>query len=326
MFIGMFTKLPFVKHDSAGQTVYSKNPFNEGVMHYQRINDEVTLFLSDVRFKANTSIRFQYDKFLPIEHYYLSFLVNQQPVPAKGLMIDGQSYTNKSWWLFRPGYSANSVFFKGANELLVTIVFQESWLQKMMSSSDPQQIKELQLFLQSDQGYLIWPELPESKPYNHEPLCQTVRTKGLKGVADLPLLEKQVEEFFQTFARTLQEHTVNSQHFAIDNPERVKIVRAEHLLMKHLYGSFPGIETIADEAGLSQTKLKELFKLVYGESPYQYFQSKQMACARELLQQPNRKVQDIAALFGYENASKFAAAFQKCTGHLPSEIQLNTIN
>lgn len=321
MFIGMFTRLPFVKHDAAAQTVYSRNPFNEGVMHYQHINNDVVLFLSDVRFRANASIRFQYDKYLPVEYYYLSFLVNQQQVPAKGLMIDGQTYTNKSWWLFRPGYSANSVFFKGANELLVTLVFREAWLQKMLEAAEPQQVKELNLFLKSEQGYLIWPCLDNSQTYVHESICQTVRTKGPKGVYDLPLLEKQAEELFFAFARTLQEQNVNATHFAIDNAERVKIVKAEHLLMKQLCGSFPGIETIADEAGMSQTKLKELFKLVYGESPFQYFQSRQMSCARDLLQQPNRRVQDIAALFGYENASKFAAAFQKCTGLLPSEVQ-----
>jgi AraC-like DNA-binding protein len=82
---------------------------------------------------------------------------------------------------------------------------------------------------------------------------------------------------------------------------------------------FPGIDKIAKEIGLSPTKLKSDFKIVYKQSLFQYYRDKQLVFAQELLIGNKGKIKDIAAVFGYENAGKFSTAFKKRFGLLPSE-------
>ena len=72
--------------------------------------------------------------------------------------------------------------------------------------------------------------------------------------------------------------------------------------------------------GISPTKLKNDFKSMHDTSLYQYFNAHQMQVARELLLLKKYNVKEVAALLGYENASKFSAVFKKTFGYNPSEI------
>ena len=93
------------------------------------------------------------------------------------------------------------------------------------------------------------------------------------------------------------------------------------MLVDSLTGQFPGIETIAQTVHMSPTKLKILFKDVYGKTMFQYYQEKQMRLAFKLLQQPASSVKVVAISLGYENASNFTLAFKKFHGFLPSEVE-----
>ena len=104
---------------------------------------------------------------------------------------------------------------------------------------------------------------------------------------------------------------------------RVHMSRAEKLLLERLTGSFPGLSFLVKEVGISETSLKINFKKLYGLSPGQYFQKKQMILAREILKDQDIMIHVLAMNMGYHNQSKFAAAFRKHIGILPSEVQRN---
>ena len=81
------------------------------------------------------------------------------------------------------------------------------------------------------------------------------------------------------------------------------------------------IKEIADRMHVSQTQLKNSFRNYYGNSVYKYIRSKKMEQAAALLAEGQLSVMEIAGMFGYENCSKFAAAFRGEYGVSPSDYR-----
>lgn len=69
------------------------------------------------------------------------------------------------------------------------------------------------------------------------------------------------------------------------------------------------------------TSMKLCFKGVYGTSIYAYMKSYRMNAAALMLKNSGDSVVTIAGKVGYENASKFASAFQSVIGMSPSEYR-----
>ncbi len=106
----------------------------------------------------------------------------------------------------------------------------------------------------------------------------------------------------------------------IKEVDRRALSTAEKIIIQNVTTAFPGIETIAQKVHMSPTKIKTLFKSVYGKTLLQYYQEKQMLLALELLRDEKRSVKDVAAMLSYENASNFTLAFKKYHQFLPSEV------
>jgi AraC-like DNA-binding protein len=81
------------------------------------------------------------------------------------------------------------------------------------------------------------------------------------------------------------------------------------------------IEKLAENYGISPTSLKKYFRGVYGKSISAYLREARMSAAAAALQETRQTIADIAAAVGYENASKFAAAFKAATGQNPLEYR-----
>ena len=78
------------------------------------------------------------------------------------------------------------------------------------------------------------------------------------------------------------------------------------------------IREMADQMHVSQTQLKNSFRNYYGNSVYKYIRSRKMQQAAAMLAEEQYSVMEIAGMFGYENCSKFAAAFRGEYGMSPS--------
>lgn len=81
------------------------------------------------------------------------------------------------------------------------------------------------------------------------------------------------------------------------------------------------IEELARQFNVSTTHLKSAFKGVYGVPVFSYMRIQRMQSATQLLIHTDKSVADIAYEFGYNNTSKFSAAFQKIIGDTPSEYR-----
>lgn len=81
----------------------------------------------------------------------------------------------------------------------------------------------------------------------------------------------------------------------------------------------PTIEDLARTYHMNTTTLKQVFRGVYGQPIATYMKEYRMRRAMELLSSGTHSVAEVATLVGYENQSKFTAAFKQFSGSLPSE-------
>lgn len=80
------------------------------------------------------------------------------------------------------------------------------------------------------------------------------------------------------------------------------------------------IARIAEKSFLSETKLKQGFKICFGCTIYDYIVEKRMEMAYKLLQDGKYKIKDVVWMVGYSNPSHFAESFRKRYGVNPSEM------
>ncbi len=81
------------------------------------------------------------------------------------------------------------------------------------------------------------------------------------------------------------------------------------------------LESLSKEFGVSSSSLKNYFQGVYGKNVSTYLREYRMSEAAVALSKTTMSVSDIAAKVGYQNASKFSAAFKKFYGESPLEYR-----
>lgn len=81
------------------------------------------------------------------------------------------------------------------------------------------------------------------------------------------------------------------------------------------------IETLAKEYEIGSTTVKQRFRQLYGEPPYAYLRRRRMEEAAFLLTTTDQPITQIASAVGYQNASKFSAAFRSIYGLTPREYK-----
>ena len=90
--------------------------------------------------------------------------------------------------------------------------------------------------------------------------------------------------------------------------------------MEHKQEHFT-ISFLAERAGVSPTKLKQVYRRVYGTSLFAHIRREKMFFAARKLEETNAKIIDIAEACGYDNASKFTAAFCSVLSCTPTEYR-----
>jgi AraC-like DNA-binding protein len=144
-------------------------------------------------------------------------------------------------------------------------------------------------------------EIKENDPLSH--------IKRLSGV--IHLIERSLHSFLRqeqaALPRTVKKTDLESmQHI-------------EQILSSRLEG-FPSLESLAHEVFMSTSKLKNLFKQVYGHTLYDYYNKSRLQRARELLTNGQVSIKQAGSEIGFSNLSHFAKAFRKEFGILPRDL------
>jgi AraC-like DNA-binding protein len=74
-------------------------------------------------------------------------------------------------------------------------------------------------------------------------------------------------------------------------------------------------------AGMNRTKMRSLFKRLYGVTIFEYRQALVMKHADELLRQPDFTIAEIGYRLGYREPSSFNIAYKRFYGHAPGRFR-----
>lgn len=314
-----YKKMKFHDFDEKNNIIHSNTPFTKGLMQYVFLEEGLILVFSKMKFKNNISFTQVIDKELPDDYYFLSHNTIINTSKKRGAFINKIDFSNKSWSLRKPYYKSKTSFLKNSTTENIIVYFNKTWLKDYILKDKEFQNSSVKSFFDSKEKFVLWPD-------NSMELYEMV--SSIKNI----FLEESIQNKLQLKSKTLNLissfiRNYNSKN-TLSNYENLKLKdiiianKIEFYLTDNLYNKFTGIEKLSEKFKISPTRLKTVFKSVYGMGIFTYFRQKQMKLAKELLMKNDCKIHEVSRLVGYENVSKFTNAFKTVNGVLPSQIDI----
>ena len=147
-------------------------------------------------------------------------------------------------------------------------------------------------------------------------LNQIFEDQKLNGMHNLYIKAKVYEVLSLYFSKTSNDEQSCPFLDSEANVERIK--KAKQVVISNMADP-PSLQEIADEVGLSLSKLKEGFKHIYGESVFNFLLDYKLEFARKQLLTKKYNVSEISLQVGYSTPSHFIAAFKKKYGTTPKQ-------
>jgi len=116
----------------------------------------------------------------------------------------------------------------------------------------------------------------------------------------------------------------NSQYLTDQDPVDLKLphgdkIRRARTVLSMVYANPPPIPMLAQQLGISETRLKSGFKSLTGTTVMQFCINKRIDAARLLLKENHHSISEIGDIVGYEDHSAFSRAFRRRVGYSPKE-------
>jgi AraC-like DNA-binding protein len=112
----------------------------------------------------------------------------------------------------------------------------------------------------------------------------------------------------------------NPTTHALNQIDVQKIYKVRDLILNNI-AMAPVIKHLASEVGMSESKFKRLFKQIFGDSLFSYYQKFRMKEASRLLKENKMTVSEVGFKMGFSNLSHFAKAFEQHIGIKPKSFQ-----
>ena len=103
--------------------------------------------------------------------------------------------------------------------------------------------------------------------------------------------------------------------------QQVETVKAVKTYLTAHLDQHMTLPDLSKKFDISLTQMKKCFRDVFGVPIYGYLRSCRMHRAGKLLRRTDETVMEIAGQVGYDNASKFAAAFKTVMGRTPTQYR-----
>ncbi|MDQ0109825.1 AraC-like DNA-binding protein [Chitinophaga terrae (ex Kim and Jung 2007)] len=155
---------------------------------------------------------------------------------------------------------------------------------------------------------------------------------ALQKVVD-EMMTEQVDEVFELFflrikaeelvCRLLMElEKRDEEHlYALNSKDIQAIYKIRERMLAHIDVP-PVIDELALAANMSPTKLKRLFRQIFGNSIFSYYQEFRMKEAARLLKEEHLSVSDVGYQLGFSNLSHFAKVFKEHMGVNPKKYAM----
>jgi len=138
-----------------------------------------------------------------------------------------------------------------------------------------------------------------------------------------PINIKQFVSVLNKLKNTLdEEKQVMPQDTEMDDPARRNqmIRRAKEYIKSHLNEDL-SLSVVAAKVGISNNYLSSMFKNEMGQTYSTYVMNKRIEKAKQLLDNSDFKIYEIAEICGYNSVNHFIGVFKKITGITPAQYK-----
>jgi AraC-like DNA-binding protein len=119
-----------------------------------------------------------------------------------------------------------------------------------------------------------------------------------------------------TFALLMQREAVPLSKMLLAD---IKAIYALKLRLQTRPEEAPDIAALAKEAGMSEPKMRKLFKQTFGKGVFEYYQAGRMQRAAQLLREKRLTVSEVGYQLGFSNLSHFSRVFEQHMGLKPKK-------
>lgn len=226
-------------------------------------------------------------------------------------------------------YNSYLVFFKNTpmnlffdinpNSNLIAILININHFHNLFNVED----KEMAIFntLKGDQP-IINPKVINSEIAHH--LEQIIDNKISKSLQPL-FLRGKIYEILSLYFNDEVNSNIEQCPYIPNSTDISKYKKVKEIITKNMVEP-PTLEDLAEEVGLNIKKLKEGFKDHYGMPVFTYLYHYKMEYARNLLDENQQNINEIASEVGYSSATHFIAAFKRKFGITPKQYSLHKLS
>ena len=139
----------------------------------------------------------------------------------------------------------------------------------------------------------------------------------LKYISSINVKEPLSRFYIQIKVQELLFHLFNAllkrketSHTKINNADAQQLMNLRNIILSDLSVP-PVLPDLADRLGMSETKMKQLFKQTFGDTIYDYYQKVRMEKAAFLLTQDGYSVSEAGYALGFTNLSHFIRVFER---------------
>lgn len=315
------TRMPFVKHSVKGKSFGSNNLFINALINYYEIEEGLWFMLSNAYYKENISYIRLNDNEDKSDYYLLFIEFTKTNFNPKQGLIDGIVYSNVTWVLLKPKTGNEHCRFKSNNTTSLALYMSKNWIENNIFTLEEFQKSALKTFFETKTKLIMWSEKIEIAEELEKEAKNIFNSIDNQGNIEKLFWKDFITKYLITFFKRNEIECSNINLYNLPQINRKKILEVEKFLIQNINAPFMGIQELSTRVGISPTKLKNDFKLIYGDTVFQFFRKKQLESAKIILSRKELNIKQIALLFGYSNPSKFTNAFKDQYGFLPSEIQ-----
>lgn len=193
----------------------------------------------------------------------------------------------------------------------INIEVDAGYLDEMLDLSDESPV--LQSLLRNMQPLLfeqmVYPSLQK--------IVDEIVTAPIDKTFELFFLRIKAEELICRLLMELEKR--DEQRLYPLNPQDIQTIYGiKERMLEHL-DTPPMIKDLAVCANMSPSKLKRLFKQIFGNSIFSYYQEFRMKEAARLLREEKLSVSDVGYQLGFTNLSHFSRVFEEHAGMKPKQ-------
>ena len=277
---------------------------------------ELFIYKSNYHFTINTQIR------------YISIPTNQYLIlryfSSKNDFVEvrnGKSnHRKKGDWIITSLNSDDknySIQTHKQNIIKELSIFIPTKILKTLTANSPSG-SYLKQLTNSETSYLIY----ESVSTRLKQLFEDINSNRMESLIDIMTFQENIYATLRIIFEQLNQNKISTIKYHFKQGDLEALAKAEKLLL-HDIKEPPTIQILANEAAMSSTKFKNMFKKIYGESVYQYFLNYKMELSRQWLLDNKLSISEIAHKLGYKNLSYFSRVFKQHFGEIPSKYTTN---